>query len=334
MKKFYVGIDISKSKLDVAVYDAEKKKIANKFVIKNEADGIQSLFSTLKKEKINLEDCWFCFEHTGHYGFSLCYELEQICCVYSIIPALQIKLSLGMTRGKNDQVDAERIAMFAYTFRDKLQPSKMSSGCFQKIKQLLTYRNQMVRISTQLQNSLKSHQAVCQLTHFDYVVDEIKKQIIEVKVKIESIDELLMSEIKRDKTLENNFNLLKTIKGIGPIISIYLLVLTQNFESFTDARKFNCYAGIAPFEHSSGSSIRGKTKTSSLRNKTIKSLLFNGANAAALHDKEINNYYKRKKEEGKHHQSIMNAIACKLVYRAFSVIKRQSPYVTLYAQNF
>jgi transposase len=108
-----------------------------------------------------------------------------------------------------------------------------------------------------------------------------------------------------------------------------MIVYTNNFTSFDEARKFNSYAGIAPFSHSSGSSIRGKTKTSTLRNKTMKKLLFNGANSAVMCDFEMRNYFLRKKEEGKHHLTIINAVACKLVYRIFAVVKRNEPYVNL-----
>ena len=108
-----------------------------------------------------------------------------------------------------------------------------------------------------------------------------------------------------------------------------MLVYTNNFTSFENPRKFNCYAGLAPFEHSSGTSIKKKTKTSNLRNKTMKTLLYNGANSAAIYDKELKAYYKRKTKEGKPHQLIMNNIACKLVYRIFAVVNREEPFVNL-----
>ncbi|MCF8460716.1 MAG: transposase [Flavobacteriales bacterium] len=101
-----------------------------------------------------------------------------------------------------------------------------------------------------------------------------------------------------------------------------MLVLTNNFASFENARKFNCYAGLAPFEHSSGSSIKSKTRTSPLRNRKTKALLLNRANSAAVHDTELRSYFKRKTGEGKHRMVVLNAIACKLVYRIFAVVNR------------
>src|SRR5690606_6198583 len=95
-----------------------------------------------------------------------------------------------------------------------------------------------------------------------------------------------------------------------------------------DPRKFNCFTGLAPFENSSGLKA-GVTKTSHYRHKYLKALFFNGANSAARYDPQLKKYYQRKKEQGKAHLSIMNAIACKLVSRAFATVKRQSPYLVL-----
>ena len=113
-----------------------------------------------------------------------------------------------------------------------------------------------------------------------------------------------------------------------------MLVSTNNFTSFENGRKYACYAGIAPFEFTSGTSIRGKTRTSKFGNKTIKTLLNNGANSAIRYDKQIKKYYERKRGEGKEHKVVVNAVCCKLVNRIFAVIKRQSPYVEVYQQNF
>jgi len=113
-----------------------------------------------------------------------------------------------------------------------------------------------------------------------------------------------------------------------------MLVTTNNFTGFENGRKYACYSGIAPFEHTSGISIKGKTRVSNLANKKIKALLSNGANSAYKWDPEMKKYYKRKIAEGKDHKLVINAISCKLVNRVFAVIKRQTPFVVTYKQNF
>ncbi|MDQ6481665.1 transposase, partial [Dyadobacter sp. LHD-138] len=83
------------------------------------------------------------------------------------------------------------------------------------------------------------------------------------------------------------------------------------------------------FEHSSGSSIRGKTKVSPLANRKMKALLSNCASAAIQHDPELKLYYQRKITEGKAKMSIQNAIKAKLINRVFATVARKSKYVPI-----
>ena len=120
---------------------------------------------------------------------------------------------------------------------------------------------------------------------------------------------------------------MESIPGIGRVTALYLITITQVFARFANGRKFACFAGVAPFEYRSGSSIRGKTKVSPLANKKIKSLLHMASLSAVRYDPELRLYYKRKKEEGKHSMLVLNNIKFKLIQRAFAVINRQTPYV-------
>jgi len=76
-----------------------------------------------------------------------------------------------------------------------------------------------------------------------------------------------------------------------------MLISTDNFTQFDDARKFVSYSEIASFANSSGSSVRGKTKTSNLRNKGIKTLVVSGVNSVVAGSNEFGLYYQRKMKE-------------------------------------
>ena len=102
------------------------------------------------------------------------------------------------------------------------------------------------------------------------------------------------------------------------------------FIVFKDWRKFACYSGIAPFEYSSGSSVRARTKVNHFADKKIKSLLHLVALNAIKYDNELKEYYQRKRNEGKHTLLVLNNIKCKIVSRAFAVISRESPFVNTY----
>jgi transposase len=126
-----------------------------------------------------------------------------------------------------------------------------------------------------------------------------------------------------------NYQLIQTIRGIGPVLAKYMIIYTENFTLFNDPRKFACFAGIAPFEYSSGSSVKGRTRVHPLANKHLKSLLNMAAMGPIQLDGEYKTYYKRRTDEGKNKMSTLNIIRNKLVFRIFAVVKRGTPYVDL-----
>ena len=98
---FHVGIDISKLKLDVVLIDKRNTKIKEHFVVTNNTKGLERITSLLKKWGIDFKQTLFCFENTGVYTFPLscfCFEKKYD---YWIVPAVEIKRSKGITRGKS-----------------------------------------------------------------------------------------------------------------------------------------------------------------------------------------------------------------------------------------
>jgi transposase len=332
-KKYFIGVDISKDHLDLAFVSEEGNGVFKDKKVENSFKGYGRIKSWLTKEKLRLTDCLFCMEHTGTYGLLLFAWLSKMGIDYCVEPALQIKRSLGVTRGKNDKVDARRIAEYALTNRAKLNQYILPSKLLLQIKQLLTYRDQQTKIKVSLLNSLKNHIQYQQILGSDIISNEINDQIDELVDRIDDIDRQVKELIKSDDELQRNFELATSVKGIGLVIAAFMLVTTNNFTSFENGRKYACYSGIAPFESSSGK-YQGKARVNPLANKRIKTLLSHGAISAYKWDPEIKTYYERKIKEGKHHNLVINAIKCKLVNRVFAVVHRQTPYVNIYQQKF
>ncbi|HEY9709018.1 MAG TPA: IS110 family transposase, partial [Oculatellaceae cyanobacterium] len=105
------------------------------------------------------------------------------------------------------------------------------------------------------------------------------------------------------------------------------------FQKFTSAKKFACYAGVAPFEHTSGTSIRGKTRVSPLANMTIKKLFHMASMSAVQHSQEIRQYYERKVAQGKNRMSVLNAVRNKLISRVFCCVKHNKIYEKNYQRT-
>lgn len=327
MKSIYVGIDISKGWLDYAVCNDEALLIRASKNADNTIKGIKHMLKELLK-LYTREQLWFCFEHTGNYGLLLCSLLQTKELVYSMVPAIEIKKSLGITRGKTDPIDAVRIAEYAAIHKNRLKVSQLPSEDLMKVKNLLAYRAQLTKTKSGFINSSKSYKEAEKVVALEFIRKDIDKKIEQLKIDIKAIDQHIMQVINESKGLNKNYHLITTVKGIGLVIAAFMLVHTNNFTSFDNPRKFNCFTGLAPFETSSGL-YKGRARTSHYRHKYLKSLLFNGAHSAAMYDPQLKKYYTRKTEEGKNHLTVINAIACKIVYRAFATIKRQTPYVIL-----
>ncbi|NLB48650.1 MAG: IS110 family transposase [Erysipelotrichia bacterium] len=333
MKKLFIGIDISKDNLDVCCIEASSEKKLLEFKVKNTESGIVSILKKVSRLKFSESNTWYCFEHTGTYGYLLAYLFNEKEVCYSCVPGLEIKRSIGITRGSNDKVDAQRIALYACRHRKKLEPSKFPSETILKIKNCLACRKQLMKISTQLKNSIHSHKLVNKIVDNQIVIDELTNQLKAVTASLRKIEKEIIKLVKQDESVYKNYKLINSVVGIGPIIGAHMIVYTANFQSFSEARKFNCYAGIAPFSNNSGTSIHTKPKVNNMANKQIKKLLSNGANSAVRHDPELRKYYLRKINEGKQHNSIINAVCCKLVARMFAVIARQTEFVHIYSYS-
>ena len=101
------------------------------------------------------------------------------------------------------------------------------------------------------------------------------------------VETQIIELIRSDESLYKNYKLAISVKGIAFAIATYMLVTTNNFTSFENSRKYACYSGIAPFDHTSGTTIKVKPRVSNLANKKIKTLLSNGANSDCIWDPEL-----------------------------------------------
>jgi transposase len=324
METSYFGIDISKDSLETALCTGMEKNLSDVLSFQNSDESIGDFIKDLKE---NYTDAWVVFEHTGAYGARLTALLLHHDVRFSIVSPLEIKRSSGLVRGKDDQVDAKRIALYAATHAHKLKPYQPLSDNLLKIKSLMTARDLFVKQSTQLKNAIKAQKQMAPLSNVQLIFDSFQAALDEAEKHEESINKEIDNLIKQDEQLCSTYRKATSVVGIGPVNAAAIMVATNNFNSFTDPRKFNCHSGLAPFPYMSGSSVRKQTTTSKLREHNLKRLLMGAACSAVMHDPQLKQYYQRKLDEGKVKKSVLNAVACKLVYRVFAVVNRDEPYV-------
>lgn len=329
MQKFQhiVGADLSKKTIDLYCQQTNQH-----LQIENATKGFKAMLRWFKQQNIHPSDTLLAMEHTGLYSF--CFEafLQQQSIAFVKASALSIKKSMGLVRGKTDKMDARRIAQYAFEKQASLKQEVPSGKEVQYLQMLHSTRERLVKQRTALLNSLKEYSNIG-LTKQDIIMVSQTKLVKQFEKEIEKIETAMEQLIAGDTKLKTNYKLLLSIKGIGKVAAIATLVKTRNFSRFSDARKFACYCGTAPFEHTSGSSIRGKTKVSSLADKKMKTLLDLAAKSAIQYDKELREYYLKRVEMGKSKMSTINVVRNKIIYRMFAVIKRQTPFVENYLKT-
>ena len=319
----YVGIDVSKLSIDVFI---RENNVHKKF--KNESNGFYQLMQWLQEQLCHsLKSVLICFEHTGVYSLPLALFLEKEGIPFAMVPALEIKKSIGITRGKNDLIDSKRIAEYAYRFKDKISVTVLPAVDIRKIQSLLQLRSRLVSNMNGYVVSMNETLRAMSIEDFPELFSAYQTQIINLKDEIKKLEQAIKVIIKNNPQLWTSFQLITTVKGIGFIIASYLIAYTYNFKRFDNWRKFACYSGIAPFDYQSGTSIRGKTQVSPLANQQIKKMLHLAAMCAAHYDPELKEYYFRRQADGKAKMAVINIIRNKLVSRVFAVVKRGTPFV-------
>lgn len=320
-----VGIDISKLTFDVRIHRCQSYR---KF--DNTRKGFSELLKWVcKNSAFAEENILFVFEHTGLYSHQLAVFLTEQKVPFSLVPGLEIKRSLGIARGKDDKVDATKIALYGYRLRDEIETYEMPQEQVLSLKRLLSLRERLVKQNAGYKASLKEQKRVLVEKDNKTIFDVQRRTIKYLSKQIEAVEKEIDSVLKSDSRLKEQFELITSIKGVGPQTALYMIVYTNGFTKFRNWRKFASYCGTAPFPNVSGTSIRGKTKVSHLANKKIKSLLDSCAKSALQHNQEMTLYYNKRIEQGKNKMSTINIIRNKLLSRIFAVIERQKPYINL-----
>ena len=318
-----IGIDVSKLTLDIALVtqDAEVES----FKIENKPLAIKKFFQNLSKTS-DLESTLICAEHTGHY----CYPLQKTCLEegYSlwIEGGAEIKQRSGVTRYKNDKVDAIRIADYAKRYQDKAKIQKTEDYTIESVRSLSSERELFTKERAKYKTQVKDLKGFMDEVLFISRGKRLKKQIDSLTKLIQEIDKQIKVLMQSNKELANQKKLLISIDGIGEQTAIHTIVATGGFTKFNSGRKFGCHVGVAPFSFESGSSQRSRKKVSSRANKDLKTLFHMCALSAIRMKGELKEYFERKVGEGKNKMTVINAVRSKLINRIFAVIRDNRKY--------
>lgn len=335
-RDLYIGVDVSKNWLDLAYYDGVVVDWKQGHIrVDNKASGYSQIGRWLKNLGADRESVLFCMEHTGLYSQDFRIWLEGEGYVYGMVQPRKMhrfEPDLGVNeraldRIKTDEMDSFRIAMYCEKHCRKIRasPSRLPGENYFKLKRLIAERKQYTRQASVYKQHLHD------ISVYDTETSRERKKcgLDFLTRQLRRTDEEIRRIIEGDSALSRNYELLCSIKGIGLVVAVETIVLTENFTSITNPRKYACYIGIAPAKRESGVSIRGGEHVSRKGFTQAKADLSLICLVAIRHDPGIRAYWERKKAEGKHSGIVLNAIKFKIVLRMFAVIRRQRPYVEI-----
>ncbi|AVM53631.1 IS110 family transposase [Bacteroides zoogleoformans] len=172
-------------------YDRKRRKICEEIhrQFSNDQSGFKLMRKWFKECGMKSAELVIGLENTGIYSLDLCLSLESAGIDYCRFNPLHLKRSFGLTRGKNDKVDAWRIAYYCYLHREELAYCKMSAGTIMRLQELSSERRRHVKHMAEYKAYLTDRKA--------RVGDNTQKRT----AKVLEYEQVLVEEI--EKEMEN-----------------------------------------------------------------------------------------------------------------------------------
>ena len=257
-KNWFIGIDVSKKTLDASIFVADV--VINKFPhtqVRNDKEGFKELLRWLKEQGVRPQDALIGLEFTGYYSDALEQFLTSKKLCYAMLPTTVVKHYQRGARDKNDKIDSAKIADYLFRFHDTecIKLRVLPSKAMQDLKALKSERKFYVRHRTDCENRQKVAKSRDEQKNLQKIIDLYDKEI-------ERIDQKMADVVTSDEEIHLTYMRLMSIPGIGSVNAINTIANTQNFTAFETARQYAKYVGVAPSEHSSGTSVRWRGRPS------------------------------------------------------------------------
>lgn len=291
--KYYVGIDVSKANLDIALSNAPSVlRVAN-----NEA-GLKELIKTLPGKKHTL----IVMEATGGYEQYAAGSLRKKKYNVAVVNAKRVRdfAKASGALAKTDTIDAKIIMQFGKVFNPKAQPPLEKPEALRQ--DYLTRRSQLVKmIAMEKQHLEHASQAL---------KPSIKKHISDLEKQLVMIEQTLEASIEQEAPMNEKMKQLKAIKGVGKVVAMNLLIQMPELGTLS-CKQASALAGVAPFNQESGQS-KGRRKIWGGR-ASLRAALYMAILSAIRCNAVIKKFYDRLVEKGKARKVAMVACMRKLI---------------------
>jgi transposase len=317
----YIGIDVSKDKLDIAYLDNSSEEQVTQ--IKNTISSIKTFLNYISSVfSLPLQ---VVLEATGVYHLNLVYLLEEHNIDVTILNPLSLKgfSTSYLLTTKTDAVDASLLLRLAQ--ERKPVATKIPKAEWQQKKQLLT---EWEHTQKQFQREKNRLHAFSSWTQSSPIAIQLVEERIELLEKqLLQIEEMLtsLSNFMGDEEFEKQVELASTIKGIGKKTAMFVLMVSHSLEYFNSPKELAKFLGLTPTIHQSGR-FKKKGRISKKGNPYIRGLLYCCARSAKRFNPQCKELYEKLRKKGKPYKVAMIAVAHKLVRQLFAVVKNQTPY--------
>lgn len=320
---FYLGIDVSKAKLDARLLlQTQPLKFRSK-TVPNTAAGLTALLHWCTRQaNCTIAELHVLLEATGHY-----HELAATACFdagarVSVLNPAQVKeFARGLAvRSKTDAQDSAVLARFGAL----VQPPPWQPEA-REIRELKALLQRLDSIETDLRRELNRQEKASTHTTPTEVVASIEAAIAFLRQQQAALQQRVHDHIDAHPSLRQDHELLKSIPAVGDKTAFRMLSLLRS-RKFQHASQAAAFVGLVPVEHQSGTSVHKRTRLSKAGNPRIRAALYMAAVVALRHNPDIRAQYLRLLARGKSKMSAIGAAMRKLVHICFGVLKHQTPY--------
>lgn len=279
--KIFIGIDISKKKLDLYVKPLNVFKQFN-----NDIEGIKLLLEFVTPLKPNL----ILLESTGKLEENVSISLLENSLKVSTINAKRARdFAKACNLSKTDKIDAKMLSDFASIFFEKLSLSVLKSDTERELKNLSSRRNQLIKMQTQEKNRLR-------WVNDEFLQKSIEKTIEFLNDQISEIDSLIGNLVKKDDKLSETSKILQSFPGIGEVTSNKIISSLPELGSFSN-KKISRLVGVAPINNDSGM-FKGKRTIKGGR-FNVRASLYMPTLSAIKNNSKIKIFYQKLVNKGK-----------------------------------
>ena len=320
MNEFWIGIDVSKRKLDVACLDL-RDKIKSR-VFSNDSVGHTALKIWLSERGAKVETTHICMESTGPYSEPPAIVLADASWRVSVVNPARPKAFAETTgvRNKTDRSDAALLARFCAKLEPELwQPPSIEQ---RKLRALVDRLQALKDMHLQESNRLEAVELLGQ----DSSISSINDHLAWLATRIAELEREIDDHIDSNPTLKRDAELMTSVPGIGNTTVAKLLAHIGDLRRFSSAKALSAFIGVTPRQRQSGTSVRGRTMISRAGNAYVRSALFMPALVALRHNKAIKAFGERLGANGMARKAAVCASMHKLVRVLYGVIRSGKPF--------